>query len=220
MTVLDALFGGGDTAAAAIAADRLRSLATRSFDEMPGAPCVSELWRTSRGRFETTRQVITRLRAVTLPKDREATARDRRFMEISRVCTTVLEALLATHEARADAPEALARLDSVMRAGPVSAYELTSAGNLTAARLFEQRGDLEAALDAVRRRVHHFGTYESTHLREEGRLAALLGDREEAIAAYERYLTLRSDPEPSVAPEVEAVRQALARLIAEPGSGR
>jgi hypothetical protein len=182
MTVLDALFGGGDTAAAAIAADRLRSMATRSSDDMPAARCMSELWRTSRGRFETTRQVITRLRAVTPPKDREATTQDRSYMEISRVCTAILEALLATHETRADAPAVLARLDSLMRAGPVSVYELTSAANLTAARLFEQRGDREAALDAVRRRVHHIGTYESTHLREE-RLAGRSGGSDHGLRA-------------------------------------
>ena len=52
----------------------------------------------------------------------------------------------------------------------------------------------------------------STFLREEGRLAAKLGDREAAIRAYRHYLMLRSDPEPEIRPEVERVRAELARL--------
>jgi hypothetical protein len=57
----------------------------------------------------------------------------------------------------------------------------------------------------------------STFLREEGRLAALAGEREAAIGAYQQYLALRPDPEPSVKPEVEQVRGDLADLIDERG---
>ena len=53
-------------------------------------------------------------------------------------------------------------------------------------------------------------------MREEGRLAALTGDRERAIEAYSHYLNLRSDPELEVLPEVQAVRNELARLVGEP----
>ena len=56
----------------------------------------------------------------------------------------------------------------------------------------------------------------SAYLREQGRLAALTGDTERAIRAYSHYLKLRSDPEPEVLPEVEAVRAELARLVGEP----
>ncbi len=44
----------------------------------------------------------------------------------------------------------------------------------------------------------------------------MTGDRERAISAYGHYLELRSDPEPEVLPEVEAVRDELARLVGEP----
>ena len=53
-------------------------------------------------------------------------------------------------------------------------------------------------------------------LREEGRLAALAGDREGAIEAYSHYLALRHSPEPSVKPEVDQVRAELAALVGEP----
>jgi hypothetical protein len=51
-----------------------------------------------------------------------------------------------------------------------------------------------------------------TQLREEGRLAALAGDREGAIRAYRHYLALRSEPEPAVRDQVAAVRGELRRL--------
>ena len=83
--------------------------------------------------------------------------------------------------------------------------------------LWEEVGLPERALAAVRRQGYHrFPWYLSTKLREEGRLAALTGDREGAIQAYTHYLTLRSAPEPEVLPEVNAVRQELAMLLGEP----
>jgi hypothetical protein len=56
-------------------------------------------------------------------------------------------------------------------------------------------------------------------LREEGRLAALVGDREGAIDAYIKYLELRSDPEPVLLDEVAAVRNELAQLRSDPPGG-
>ena len=47
------------------------------------------------------------------------------------------------------------------------------------------------------------------YLREEGRLASLTGDRAGAIRAYRHYLTLRSEAEPALQPEVRAVRAEL-----------
>lgn len=52
-------------------------------------------------------------------------------------------------------------------------------------------------------------------LREEGRLAALTGDRAGAIRAYNPYLDLRPNPEPAVQPRVDEVKTELARLVGE-----
>ena len=90
------------------------------------------------------------------------------------------------------------------------------AGSLIAARLHEARGDVRGALDALRRLDGVY--FLSTKLREEGRLAAQVGDRAGAIRAYRHYLALRSAPEPALRPEVERVRAALRRL--EAGEGR
>lgn len=64
----------------------------------------------------------------------------------------------------------------------------------------------------MRQRSYYSTMLLAARIREEGRLAALTGDREGAIAAYEHYLALRSDPEPAVEDEVEAVRAALREL--------
>jgi serine/threonine-protein kinase len=124
------------------------------------------------------------------------------------------EQFLADLEGRPVSKEAVDSLDS---------YALThgvfNIWNLSVAYLREAHGDLEGALAAVRRRAYHFDNvdYLSTMLREEGRLAALVGDREGAIRAYRHYLALRSDPEPGLVPQVERVRAELARLVGESG---
>jgi hypothetical protein len=90
--------------------------------------------------------------------------------------------------------------------------------NLEVARLRERQGDLRAALAAVRRRpyAYHLTDYLAPHLREEGRLAALTGDRSGAIKAYRHYLALRSDPEPALRPAVDTIRAELAKLVGKP----
>ena len=49
-------------------------------------------------------------------------------------------------------------------------------------------------------------------LREEGRLAALVGDTAGAIRAYRHFLALRESPEPALLPETARVREALAAI--------
>lgn len=56
-------------------------------------------------------------------------------------------------------------------------------------------------------------SFQTTFLREEGRLAALTGDTAGAIHAYRNYLVFRYDPEPAVRPEVDRVKRDLATLL-------
>jgi hypothetical protein len=100
----------------------------------------------------------------------------------------------------------------------VTSWVLTPA-NLVIARLREARGELDAALAAVRRRAyipdlneHRILIALPTSLRLEGRLAALSGDTAGARRAYRHYLALRSDPEPALRPQADSVRRALAAL--------
>jgi hypothetical protein len=115
--------------------------------------------------------------------------------------------------------DSLRALDSLMRLGLIhSGFQGVWETPLIAARAFEEAGDLEAALAAIRLRVHHetIGMYGATAGREEGRLAQLAGDREGAVRAYQQWLAMHPDPEASVLDEVEQVKAELARLVGEP----
>jgi hypothetical protein len=113
---------------------------------------------------------------------------------------------------RADANDAVTRLDRHMAQGPMDAD--AAIGNLLVADMLEQLGNRRAALAALRRRPYApLGLfYLATSLRHEGRLAAAVGDTLGAVRAYEHYLRLRTDPEPSLRAEAAEVRAALDRL--------
>lgn len=217
LQVFSALYGDGDTVAAREGA---AELARRASDLPARQPpqrrsqvlgqCALEQWRLRNGETATTAGAIQRLRAETGAPAQAA-----------HTCAALLEAVLLAEQRSPQGRVALERFDSIMRSGPaVGGGSLVQSGwNLVAARLWESRRDLERALGATRRRVYMLstGVYYSTMLREEGRLAALVGDRDGAISAYQRYLALRWDPEPALAPEVAEIRAELAKLVGEPG---
>jgi hypothetical protein len=81
--------------------------------------------------------------------------------------------------------------------------------------LLEKVGDTRGALAAARRRTDAWvqnNPYLGTQLREQGRLAARAGEREEAIRAYRHYLAFRTNVDPALRPQVEAVRRELNQL--------
>jgi len=127
----------------------------------------------------------------------------------------VLDAQLAARAGRPDARQCLESLDSLLRLAPLGLH-VRAAGNLVASRLWERAGDLRRAYEAAQRWTPTTGPTEgvllSTHLREQGRLAAALGEREAAIRAYRRYMKLRPNPEPALKADVAAVRAELERL--------
>ncbi len=199
--IVNALYGYGDTTAAVEAVARLAPSVDGPLAKDPaareqqfGSACAVEWWRLAHGDTKTARAAIARLAGG-------------KFFG----CGVLLEALLAAAERRPDAGAAFQRLDSLLRAGgglPGWVMEV--------ARWRETQGDVRGALHAARQRVIYFPTLNLTYsLREEGRLAALVGDREGAIKAYSHYLALRYNPEPSVKPEVDRVRAELARLVGE-----
>jgi len=137
----------------------------------------------------------------------------------SPVCTSTVRAMLAVRQGRTNALALTERVDSILASYPTRidygpSDFAVSLFNLMVADLFEELGQPERALAAIRR-VAEGPQWLSTKLYEEGRLAALTGDREGAIEAYTHYLELRSDPEPELLPEVQAVRDELARLLGE-----
>ncbi len=218
LRVFDALYWDGDAGAAGEAARKLAASADAPLASRADARqtqyidiCIVEQWRLAHRELRTAGRSIAKLRTAVVPRDSGD------VVDNNVKCVAILEAMLAAQEGRSDAAM-LSRLDSVLRAG-IGDWHFSAAGNLVVARLSEARGDVPRALEAVRRRPYFWGgdgtICLSTLLREEGRLAALTGDRQGAIRAYQHYLALRSDPEPAVKPEVERVRAELAKLLAE-----
>jgi tetratricopeptide (TPR) repeat protein len=212
--ILDALHWDGDSTAGAAAARELGAIADalpRDATKRREYSCVLEQWRLAHEQLGTARRTISHLRSATESRDGAGA------VALSRGCAILLEALLTAAEQQPDASVYLGRLDSLMRTGPP--YRgFHQSWNLVVARLKEARGDLQGALAATRRRIYFYAEplFLSTYLREEGRLAALTGDRAGAIRAYQHYLALRSDPDPALKPEVTQVRAELAGLVGEP----
>ena len=173
--------------------------------------CVLEQWRLAHGQLANARRIIAQLRSGTESRDHAG------VVALSHGCAILLEARHAAAERRPDAGPCLGRLDSLMRTGPPYRW-IHQSWNLVVARLKEAQGDREGALAATRRRLYFYAEplFLSTYLREEGRLAALTGDRAGAIRAYQHYLALRSDPEPALRPQVMQVRVELAGLMDAP----
>ncbi|HET9982402.1 MAG TPA: BTAD domain-containing putative transcriptional regulator [Longimicrobiales bacterium] len=204
----DALFWGGDAAAAATAAAALARIPafaasqTGRYEEARGR-CALQHWRLAHADTAGVRAVAARLRALAASDD--ATPGP----GLAALCAGALEAGLAVRERRADARAAVARLDSLSRRSTAPTFARLRA-NLVAAGLWERLGDVPSARAALDRWAPPL--YRSTFLREQGRLAALAGDAAAARVAYRQYLALRADPEPASRAEVERVRAELARL--------
>ena len=208
MTVLDALFGDGDSVAARAAAARLDpdggARSPRSLDRAAASAdlCVLELWRLMRGETAGALAAIERLREP-IGVDSIGAARS------DSLCALILDAVYTHRRGDRSAAGALRALDSVMRLGPAATNDVESFANLVVGRLHAERGDLGPALAAVRRRPYQWAygpIYLSTFLFEEQRLARLAGDTAAARSAARRYLALRTDPDPPLAEQVARVK--------------
>jgi hypothetical protein len=221
--VRDALFldGPQDSAAAAQAAFLERVAEGRSSTPATGAQraqarCYAALWRLGHGETSSAQRTVRQL-------EREV---ERPYSYAG--CVGMIRLSLARSRGD-DIRGALFHLDSVVREAPmpVGIWALPfppqeEVENLTLARLLVQYGDTAGALAASRRRIYlPFGVwiYQSLpeFLREEGRLAALTGDKPGAIRAYTHYLALREDPDYAPWRAVrDSVRRELAQLVGEP----
>jgi len=217
--ILDALYWNGDSATAARAvqervplADAALSGTAEARAEQLSDICVVEQWRLWHGQAASAPEAVRKLRNFSTTND----ASER--VAAAHYCAALLEGMAAVVGDRPDARETVARLDSLWQTGVAGLPTwLNKLSPLVISRLYEAIGDVPGALAAIRRREFYLrhAQYFASYVREEGRLAALVGDREGAIRAYQHYLALRDDPEPSVQPEVDAVRAELATLVGE-----
>ena len=199
--LLYAMYGYVDSTAAAEALARVAPIAdgplardSSEREEQYWGICGVEWWRLAHGDTRTARAAIRRLAGSVTG------------------CGVMLEALLAAAEHRPDTNAAFARLDSLILAGGARPGWV-----MIVSRWREAQGDIQGALRATRQ-CDQYGwvLIRSYCLREQGRLATLVGDRADAIKAYRHYLALRYNPEPSVKLEVDRVRAELAVLVGEP----
>jgi DNA-binding SARP family transcriptional activator/TolB-like protein len=205
--VLDALYAQGDTALGATAAAELARGVERSVADIASTAladgCVLAQWRLAHGDTSEVGQAIATLHA----------ARSSDAAGPAAACATLLQAWLDVVTGRADARK---RLDqtSALAFTPVTAGEVSAYAPILLARLQERLGDRRRALEVLRRRPYMAGwpAYLATAWAEEGRLAEATADSSAARRAYERYLALRSDPEPEVLPSVDSVRRRLEGL--------
>lgn len=232
--VLDALYSGEYREVGARAASRISSRLSDGVArggewlEPSRDACALAMWELEYGEVEAARATIAAFGSLDIPEERRITVGDLVGSElpapiqldaVNRTypanCLSLTRAWLAARVGSTNAHEQLEELDAVMRTG-VMRYEPLDERrlNLGLATAWETAGEPSRALSAIRRRSG-YTTFQSTlaeSLRDEGRLAAAVGDTAGAIDAYEYYLELRSDPEPELLPEVEEVRTQLAML--------
>jgi len=107
---------------------------------------------------------------------------------------------------------------------PGDAQTLTNHGLVEAATALDRMGRSDSAVVLYERALampsldgaHYEGTWYPVALRRLGELHASLGHREQAIDYYSRFIELWKDADPDLMPQVEAAREARARLLGEP----
>jgi adenylate cyclase len=214
LNVLAGLHWDGDPDAASRGAEQLAAALARAGTPMAMAAsdgggahlCALAQWRLARGDGASAAALAEAIRWA--PEDRVARSAE-------TACALVVEAWSAHLEGRPDAADRVRRLNTLLGDG-APAGEMAMPANLVLARILEDRGDIEGAYRAARRRVALPGgeAYGTTGLREEGRLAARLGWHDVAEQAYLMYLRFHRDPDPGPAADAaETVRRALAERI-------
>jgi hypothetical protein len=177
------------------------------------AACYAELWRVSQGDTSRTRHRVSRMRQLVRALEPGPLARVGRL----EVCPLLLEAALERMQVGPNPSPAVDRLESLMRRG--TGFELPgNVANLMLARWRARQGDYAAARAVAWGPPAPIGglfyIVVPAYRKEEGRLAAALGDTAGAIRAYRHYLALRTDPDSGPkASEVDSVKAHLSQLV-------
>ena len=192
LAVFAALYADGPREAGAEAALRLGRITN---DDRPGAlaRCAAALWDLeTRGVAHQDEPVLRRWHPA---------------------CAAIIDAGRAMREQRPNTRDLLVAADSLLRAR-INLGDPWQDASAFLARAFEASGDLARARGLWRLRQMGFAgaLTLATRTREEGRLAAVMGDTAGAVRAYRRYLLHRQDAEPALVPQRDSVRAALALL--------
>jgi hypothetical protein len=214
LRVLDALYGGGDSSAAATAARTLTGLSTLAPPTVPTTSdawlanlCVAGQWRLARADTSGVRSMIVALRT---PRD---VAPDMPISASPEACAQLLETSLAVTLRQRDARARLLRLDSLAFT-PQMAGDAATYAPLLVAQLFERIDDQAGALRAIRKRSYMgvWPRYQASMRLNEGRLAEQVGAVDDARTAYEEFLRYRDASGARADTTVDAVRRRLEAL--------
>ena len=169
---------------------------------------VMEPWRIAHGDTSRTLRSIQRLRSLgrNAPNDAYNVELEIAFIEM----------LYADAAGSSSLRAAASRLDSLLSVAELATLSTSRLAQQTiyAARVWEKLGDLPRALAMVGRYAVWSSEnvpYLGRQLREQGRIAALAGNKKRAVRSYQHYLALRADAEPVVRPQIDSVRQELTR---------
>ena len=210
--IWDAIFADGDTVLAFARFQEALPEVQRAVETDPSRrarqyelTCAVSVWLAAHGDTARALSMLARLDRMTLPSTYA------RLVAGLRGCSAATRALIAPPQERALRIRIAQQLDTTQ------AFEDNNGAKLMSARLRLQAGDTTGALASLRHRSYHWNSTAqlAAVLREEGRLAALTGDRQGAIRAYQHYLRLRANAEPRLQPQVTQVREELARLVGE-----
>ena len=183
-----------------------------NYAQAIGAVGAASLFYSAQGKVERARRAIESLRQIKIAPDSIEASQFRARV----VLLTETQLAEVSHDARLRS--LLLQLDSVATTASIQrGTRLDATLPLIAARGWEQIEEPRRALTALRMPmvgIYNQVVFRSTRLRDEARLAASLGEREAAIAAYRTYLATRRSPEPSLHGEVDAVRREYERLAA------
>lgn len=201
--ILAALEAGSDVLGAERAALSLAPIVTGpvpdagpAFVRWARIAVFYETWELLQGRTATVTQTLESIRRKSVEMPHPVP-----FLEWG---VAQLEAMYAAETGRADALEQARNFAQLLIDQDVHGHF-----PYIAARLLGQLGDPELGF-----RVASNTLYASAIL-ERARLGAQIGRRENAIRAYQTYLLLRHNPEPSMQPEIDRVRAELARMTGE-----
>ncbi len=210
--VVQALFAGGDSAAAVEPAAALE----RQVGVPLGGDCCLDRFVAGEYALATGRLLVARRALADLERAGVRHSDTAVVGPVAQAYAIILAAHLAASDRPPRAAERLRSLDSMLTDPTVESTWIPVLGNLISARLHEDRDEYREALTAIRRRDRNeLQPIYVTYHREEGRIAAEAGDTAGAVTAYQRYLRIRADAEPRLQPEVQQVRQELAALVGE-----
>ena len=184
--VLDALYAGGDTAAAEAAVDTLQAFAeaplasdVRARSAQYEDITVVTQWQLWHGKRRGLARALERLSAGASPRD------SLRRVVANRIEVALLRALAANTGGSRDLAS-VDTLDNLLAKNVMAPFEWPGLyPALVAARLFDVNGQPDRALTAARRRVQYFpeSAYLAASLAVEARVASQLGDTASAGAA-------------------------------------